>query len=136
MPTVNVRRVKDASLRPRIAARWQTVEFDGFCEGELARQLEDGGRGFHVLKCRAGIPLTRSVLERATSEGLRRRLVLVGRAAAGTDTFDLAAARRLGVSVRTAPGANAGAVAELTVSLMLDALREIARRDRDLRAGA
>ncbi|MDI9835086.1 D-isomer specific 2-hydroxyacid dehydrogenase family protein [Streptomyces sp. KAU_LT] len=98
--------------------------------------LEDRGRGFHVLKCRAGIPLTRSVLDRATSEGLRRRLVLVGRAAAGTDTFDLAAARRLGVSVRTAPGANAGAVAELTVSLMLDALREIARRDRDLRAGA
>ncbi|MEU2783956.1 2-hydroxyacid dehydrogenase [Streptomyces sp. NPDC007110] len=135
-PTVNLRRVNDVSLRARIEADWETVDFDGFCEEELARQLEDEGRGFEALKCRAGIPLTRKVLERATAGGLRRRLVLVGHAAAGTDTFDLAAAQHLGVSVRTTPGANAGAVAELTVSLMLDTLREVARRDRDLRAGS
>ncbi|WP_435887445.1 hypothetical protein [Streptomyces nigra] len=58
------------------------------------------------------------MLERATAEGLRRRLVLVGRAAAGSDTFDRAA-ERLGVAIRTTPGTNAGAMAELTVSLML-----------------
>ncbi|MFI8100309.1 NAD(P)-dependent oxidoreductase [Streptomyces sp. NPDC086023] len=136
VPTVNLRRVTDPALRARIEADWDTVNFDGFAEEELARQLEDGGRGYQVLKCRAGIPLTRNVLERATAEGLRRRLVLVGRAAAGSDTFDHAAAQRLGVAIRTTPGANAAAVAELTVSLMLDALRGIARRDRDLRGGS
>lgn len=136
VPTVNLRRVTDPALRSRIEADWDTVDFDGFAEEELASRLEDEGRGYQALKCRAGIPLTRNVLERATAEGLRRRLVLVGRAAAGSDTFDHAAAQRLGVAIRTTPGANAAAVAEQTVSLMLDALRGIARRDRALRGGS
>ncbi|MGW2474862.1 NAD(P)-dependent oxidoreductase [Streptomyces sp. NPDC001665] len=135
-PTVNVRRVADAALRARIAGRWATVDFDGFCEEALARQLEDEGRGYDVLKCRAGIPLTKAVLERATHRRLQRRLVLVGRAAAGSDTFDHGAAQRLGVAIRTTPGANAAAVAELTVGLMLDALRGIARRSEALRGGS
>ncbi|MGW5639531.1 NAD(P)-dependent oxidoreductase [Streptomyces sp. NPDC003832] len=136
IPTVNLRRVADARLRARIEAGWETVDFDGFCEEELAQHLEDEGRGHRILKCRAGIPLTRAVLERATREGLRQRLALVGRAAAGSDTFDHAAARRLGVAIRTTPGANAAAVAELTVALMLDALRGISRRDEALRGGS
>ncbi|WP_354643784.1 NAD(P)-dependent oxidoreductase [Kitasatospora camelliae] len=136
VPTVNLRRVADPGLRARIAARWAAVDFDGFDERELAGHLEDGGRGHEVLKCRAGIPLTRAVLERATRDGLVRRLRLVGRAAAGSDTFDLAAAERLGVAVRTTPGANAAAVAELTVALMLDALRGVGRRDAALRRGS
>lgn len=135
VPTVNLRRVADAGLRARIVADWETVDFDGFSEEELARHLEDEGRGYQALKCRAGIPLTRAVLERATQEGLRRRLALVGRAAAGSDTFDRAAAQRLGVAIRTTPGANAAAVAELTVALMLDALRGVSRRDDALREG-
>jgi D-3-phosphoglycerate dehydrogenase len=135
VPTVNLRRVPDPVLRARIAAQWDTVDFDAFCERELGRRIEDEGRGYEVLKCRAGIPLTRAVLERATRTGLRRRLTLVGRAASGSDTFDHEAARELGVAIRTAPGANAAAVAELTVALMLDALREVSRRDRALRAG-
>jgi D-3-phosphoglycerate dehydrogenase len=102
----------------------------------LAEQLEDGGRGYDALKCRAGIPLTEAVLERATASGLQRRLVLAGKAAAGADTFDHAAARRLGVAIRTTSGANAAAVAELTVALMLDALRDVTRRTNALRDGS
>ncbi|MDJ0382408.1 NAD(P)-dependent oxidoreductase [Streptomyces sp. G-G2] len=132
-PTVNVRRVADPELRSRIAARWRTVDFDGFAEEELARQLEDSGLGYQALKCRAGIPLTEAVLERATADSLQHRLMLVGRAAAGSDTFDAAAARRLGVALRTTPGANAAAVAELTLALMLDALRGVSRRAQALR---
>ncbi|MFG3024961.1 NAD(P)-dependent oxidoreductase [Streptomyces sp. NPDC048254] len=136
VPTVNLRRVADAALRARIEAAWETVDFDGFSEEELARRLEDEGRGYHALKCRAGIPLTEAVLERATQDGLRRRLALVGRAAAGFDTFDRAAAQRLGVAIRTTPGANAAAVAELTVALILDTLRGVSRRSDALRAGS
>ncbi|MDH6574631.1 NAD(P)-dependent oxidoreductase [Kitasatospora sp. MAP5-34] len=136
VPTVNLRRVSGPELRARIAARWATVDFDGFSEEELARQLEDDGRGYDALKCRAGIPLTESVLERATAGALQRRLVLVGRAAAGSDTFDRTAAQRLEVAIRTTPGANAAAVAELTLALMLDALRGVSRRSNALRAGS
>ncbi|MET9961400.1 D-isomer specific 2-hydroxyacid dehydrogenase family protein [Streptomyces sp. NPDC006326] len=135
-PTVNVRRMDDPALRARVEAEWDTVDFDGFSEEELAAQLEDGGRGHDVLKCRAGIPLTEAVLERATASTLRRRLVLAGRAASGSDTFDHAAARRLGVAIRTTAGANAGAVAELAVALMLDALRGISWRANALRDGS
>ncbi|WP_030299763.1 hypothetical protein [Streptomyces katrae] len=135
-PTVNIRPVADPALRSRIAQRWRTLDFDGFAEEELARQPEDGGLGHGALKCRAGIPLTEAVLERATSDSLRHRLVLVGRAAAGSDTFDTAAARRLGVALRTTPGANAGAVAELTLALMLDALRGVSRRAQALQQGS
>ncbi|NUR91883.1 MAG: hypothetical protein HOY71_48070, partial [Nonomuraea sp.] len=127
VPTVNLRRVSDPALAARLRDRWPAVDFDGFSEHELAEHV---GTGYEALKCRGGIPLTRAVLERATSA--RRRLVLVGRAASGTDTFDLAAADRLGVAVRTTPGANAAAVAELTVTLMLDALRGVSTRDRAL----
>ncbi|WP_344416514.1 NAD(P)-dependent oxidoreductase, partial [Streptomyces glomeratus] len=136
VPTVNLRRVTDAQLRARIGARYQTVDFDGFAENELAAHIEDEGRGFEAVKCRAGIPITASVLERATARSLQRRLVLVGRAAVGSDTFDRAAAQRLGVAIRTTPGANAAAVAELTVALMLDALRGVSRRANALRAGS
>ncbi|MEU8927324.1 NAD(P)-dependent oxidoreductase [Kitasatospora sp. NPDC048545] len=135
-PTVNVRRVTDVDLRERIEADWETVDFDGFSEEELASHLEDAGRGYDAVKCRAGIPLTKAVLERATADTLRRRLVLVGRAASGSDTFDHVAASRLGVAIRTTPGANATAVAELTVALMLDALRGVSMRANALRDGS
>ncbi|MFG2820510.1 NAD(P)-dependent oxidoreductase [Kitasatospora sp. NPDC048365] len=134
-PTVNLRRVADSGLRAEIAARWTTVDFDGFAEEQLACALESGGAGFDALKCRAGIPLTAAVLARATAAGLGRRLVLVGRAASGADTFDAGAADRLGVAIRTTPGANAAAVAELTLALVLDALRGVSRRSDALRAG-
>ncbi|MFJ3821428.1 NAD(P)-dependent oxidoreductase [Streptomyces nodosus] len=133
VPTVNLRRVADAHLRARIGARYRTVDFDGFDKDQLATHIEDAGRGFDAVKCRAGIPLSATVLERATADTLRRRLVLVGKAAAGSDTFDHAAAQRLGVTIRTTPGANAAAVAELTVALMLDALRGVSRRANALR---
>ncbi len=135
-PTVNLRRVTDAGLRSKIEANWKTVDFDGFSEEDLARHLEDEGSGYNALKCRAGIPLTRTVLERATRSGLRHRLALAGRAAAGSDTFDRTAAEELNVAIRTTPGANAAAVAEHTVALMLDALRGVSERSAALRNGS
>lgn len=132
-PAVNVRRVAEPELRSRIAARWRTVDFDGFAEEELARQLEDGGLGYEALKCRVGIPLTEAVLERATSHSLQHRLVLVARAAAGSTP---STQPPHDVAARTTPGANAGTVAELTLALMLDALRGVSQRAQALREGS
>jgi D-3-phosphoglycerate dehydrogenase len=54
----------------------------------------------------------------------------------GTDHVDLEACRRRGVAVSNTPGANALAVAEHTVALMLAAARQVPRLDRQVRDGA
>jgi D-3-phosphoglycerate dehydrogenase len=63
------------------------------------------------------------------------RLRLVARYGVGCDAVDLQAARRHGVLVTNTPGANAQAVAEMTVGLMLAALRQTIDADRAARAG-
>jgi len=53
----------------------------------------------------------------------------------GTDHVDLEGCRRLGIAVTNTPGANALAVAEHTVALLLAAARQIPRLDRETREG-
>lgn len=133
-PTVNVRRVAHQALRSEIERRWDCVTFDGFSADEILATFRRGS-GYDALKCRAGIPLTRTIFEQMTSETYEQPLRVVAKAASGVDGFDLDAAGELGVTILSTPGANAGAVAELTIGLMLDALRGISRRDAALRAG-
>ena len=63
-------------------------------------------------------------------------LKLVVRAGAGTNTIDKDRARELGIGVCNVPGANALAVAELTLGLILSADRRIPDNVADLRNGA
>ena len=63
-------------------------------------------------------------------------LKLVVRAGAGTNTIDTARARELGIDVCNVPGANAFAVAELTLGLIISADRRIPDNVADLRNGA
>ena len=63
-------------------------------------------------------------------------LRLVVRAGAGTNTIDTARARELGIDVCNVPGANALAVAELTMGLIISADRRIPDNVADLRDGA
>ncbi|HLF97492.1 MAG TPA: phosphoglycerate dehydrogenase [Methylococcaceae bacterium] len=74
-------------------------------------------------------PLTRSVLSGA------RNLKVLSRCGIGMDNVDVAAARELGIQVFNTPDAPTAAVAELTLGLMLDALRGISYADREIRAG-
>lgn len=62
-------------------------------------------------------------------------LRVIARYGAGVDRVDLAAARARGIVVTTTPGANAAAVAELTVGLMLALARRIPAADAATRAG-
>ncbi|TSA53221.1 MAG: hydroxyacid dehydrogenase [Nitrosomonadaceae bacterium] len=78
----------------------------------------------------AGIePLTENVFASASS------LRVVARCGAGLDSVDLAAAQRHNIAVSNTPEAPSQAVAELTLGLMLAALRRICQTDRQLRAG-
>ena len=63
-------------------------------------------------------------------------LKLVVRAGAGTNTIDTVRARALGIDVCNVPGANALAVAELTLGLIISADRRIPDNVADLRSGA
>lgn len=64
------------------------------------------------------------------------RLRVLSRCGVGMDSVDQEAARNLGVKVLNTPFGPTRAVAELTVGLALDLLRQVTRMDRELRGGA
>lgn len=63
------------------------------------------------------------------------RLRVIARYGVGVDNIDLAAAREHGVVVTNAPGANAEAVAELTIGFLFALSRSLSRIDRAVHAG-
>jgi D-3-phosphoglycerate dehydrogenase / 2-oxoglutarate reductase len=63
------------------------------------------------------------------------RLRVIGRAGVGVDNIEMPSATRRGIVVMNTPGANALAVAELTIGLMLALARHIPRADRTTRVG-
>ena len=65
-----------------------------------------------------------------------RVLKVIGRAGAGVDNIDVAAATERKILVTNTPGGNAEAAAELAVGLMFALAREIPRADASLKAGA
>lgn len=74
---------------------------------------------FEILIGRTRVPVDRELLDKAA------RLLLVGRAAVGTDNIDFEEARSRGIKVVNAPGAPTESVAELTLMLTLMALRDM-----------
>lgn len=79
---------------------------------------------------RGSPPLTERVF--AAARGLK----IVAKHGAGVDSVDMASATRHGIAVMVAGGANADAVAEHSLTLMLCLAREVPRFDRETRAGA
>ena len=77
------------------------------------------------------------VLEPVTADMVARaaRLRLIQKIGVGVNTIDLEAAKDAGVRVCNMPGTNSRAVAELTLALMLAALRRLGEFDRATRAG-
>ncbi len=90
----------------------------------LFRLLPDCDVLWHVLK-----PCTASMIQAAPN------LRLIQKIGVGVNTIDLDAARARGIPVCNLPGTNSRAVAELTLGLMLAALRRVNRFDLALRAG-
>ncbi len=76
-------------------------------------------------------------VERISDRVLRAAtdLRVISRNGTGTDSIDMAAAERAGVSVERAAGANAQGVAELTLALTLCALRHVSWTSAALREG-
>ncbi len=89
-------------------AGWQIVTHDQIKNG-LAAELADAD----ALVVRSAVQVDEALLEAAP------KLRVIGRAGVGVDNIDADAATRRGIVVMNTPGANAIAVAELTIGLML-----------------
>ncbi len=103
----------------------EVVEMNGIDPEDLLKQVVD----FDALIVRGRTKVSPAVFEAA------KNLKVVGRAGVGVDNIDLAAAKAHGVAVVNSPVATTTAVAELTMALMLNAVREISRADSSMKAG-
>ncbi|MFJ7191561.1 NAD(P)-dependent oxidoreductase [Streptomyces bacillaris] len=128
--TLNLRRVTDrAAVRAEWGDRVEFTDFDPFDEAALLAGAVRDGLGHHAVKSRAGVPLRAAFLAGAAGPGPAHRLRVIGRAGAGTDHVDLAAAARHGVAVTHTPGSNADAVAEFALAQLLTLTRDIRSYD-------
>jgi len=104
--------------------RWTIVTPDQI-EGKLTVHLETA----EALIVRSAVQVDGALLEHAP------KLRVIGRAGVGVDNVDVDAATRMGIAVMNTPGANAVAVAELTLGMMLGMARFIPRADGLMHTG-
>jgi len=103
---------------------WTVLTADQL-EGKLAAHLESAD----ALVVRSAVQADAALLEHA------KKLRVIGRAGVGVDNIDLDAATNKGIAVMNTPGANAVAVAEHTLGMMLAMARHLCRADALTRAG-
>jgi D-3-phosphoglycerate dehydrogenase len=94
-------------------------------DGKLPAELESAD----ALIVRSAVQADARLLSHA------KKLRVIGRAGVGVDNIDLDAATRQGIAVMNTPGANAVAVAEQTVAMMLAMARHLCRADAQMHAG-
>ncbi len=117
----------DQGLRPELEQAVREVRYNDLGRPLAAAELRERLGG--VCGVLAGLDeIDASVL---ATPGLR----VVARHGVGVDRVDLEAASRYGVTVTNTPGANAAAVAELTLALMLLLCRPLIDADRAVRDG-
>ena len=117
----------DRSLHERAAAdgRFEIIDHPVRTEEELAAIVRD----CEILVTRSFNRVTRRVIESAP------RLELIAQGTSGTDNIDHAAARERGIAILNLPGANADAVAELVIGIMIMLTRTVPAYTRELMRG-
>ncbi len=106
---------------------WNIVTADQIAKlgpGGLEAELADAD----ALVVRSAVQANAKLLESAPN------LRVIGRAGVGVDNIDTAAATHRGIVVMNTPGANAVAVAELTIGLMISMARAIPRANSTMHA--
>jgi D-3-phosphoglycerate dehydrogenase len=103
---------------------WEVLTHDQLPDG-LPASLADAD----ALVVRSAVQVDDALMSHAP------RLRVIGRAGVGVDNIDAAAATRRGIVVMNTPGANAVAVAELTIALMLALARKLPAANATMHAG-
>lgn len=106
---------------------WEVLAHDDVAQlpGGLPAALADAD----ALVVRSAVQVDDALMEHAP------KLRVIGRAGVGVDNIDAEAATRRGVVVMNTPGANAVAVAELTIALMLALARKLPTANSTMHAG-
>jgi D-3-phosphoglycerate dehydrogenase / 2-oxoglutarate reductase len=103
---------------------WTVLTADQL-DGKLTEHLESAD----ALIVRSAVQADAALLQHA------KKLRVIGRAGVGVDNIDLEAATNKGIAVMNTPGANAVAVAEHTLGMMLAMARHLCRADASMHAG-
>ena len=103
---------------------WTVLTADQL-DGKLPEHLESAD----ALIVRSAVQADAKLLSHAN------KLRVIGRAGVGVDNIDLEAATHKGIAVMNTPGANAVAVAEQTLGMMLAMARHLCRADLLMHAG-
>src|ERR1043165_801938 len=105
-------------------AEWTVITHD-----QIANGLEAALQDADALIVRSAVNVNAQVLRSA------QKLRVIGRAGVGVDNIDLEAATKAGIAVMNTPGANAVAVAEHTIAVMLAMARHLCRPGPTTRGG-
>lgn len=124
MKIVVAEKISSSAVELLKEPRWTVITHDQL-EGKLNSHLESAD----ALIVRSAVQVNDALLEHAP------KLRVIGRAGVGVDNVDLDAATRKGIAVMNTPGANAVAVAELTLGMMLGMARLLSRADSLMHAG-
>jgi D-3-phosphoglycerate dehydrogenase len=125
MKIVLAEKVSPATLAVFAAEpEFEVKTHDQLPEG-LAAALADAD----ALVVRSAVQVDDALMEKAP------KLRVIGRAGVGVDNIDAEAATRRGIVVMNTPGANAVAVAELTIGLMLALARKLPAANASMHAG-
>ena len=124
MKVIVAEKISTSALDQLNEPGWTIVTADQV-HGKLAEHLESAD----ALVVRSAVQVDASLLSHA------KKLRVIGRAGVGVDNIDLEAATRKGIAVMNTPGANAVAVAEQTIGMMLAMARHLCRADALMHAG-
>lgn len=108
---------KEAVDKLKSLPQFEATVKTGMDEAELVKTIP----GFHAVVVRSATKITRTVIEAADS------LEMIVRAGIGLDNVDAAAAKEKSIKVANTPAATTISVAEITLGLMLGAVRELGR---------
>ena len=124
MKVIVAEKISASAIEVLHEPRWTVITPDQI-DGKLAAQLESAD----ALIVRSAVQVDAHLLSGA------RKLRVIGRAGVGVDNIDLDAATRKGIAVMNTPGANAIAVAEHTLAMMLAMARHLTRANTLMHAG-
>lgn len=125
LTTIGAERCKRDLAALRGIEPWERYDLGDTLDADSLSEALDGSWAIVA----GSEPYTRAVLSRA--QGLRA----IVRWGAGSDAIDIEAASDASVAVLVTPGANADAVADLALALMLSCLRRLPQLDLAVRDG-
>ena len=114
---------KEAVDKLKSLPQFEVTIKTGMDEAELIKTIP----GFNAVVVRSASKITRKVIEAASG------LEMIVRAGIGLDNVDAAAAKEKGIKVANTPAATTISVAEITLGLMLSAVRQLGRANLSMK---